>query len=147
MRGYAGVMPESDATAASEDQPEFRNTALSDALQTQDLAAVAFALRHGPTVVPLRPSVDGGGDGDGMPDDGDVWTHRDPQTGAVVLLLFSDIARKPAGLPPAVALRSPGWLRAYLGLHGEEISTVFIDVTGPHPMQAAPADLLAALEA
>jgi hypothetical protein len=140
-RGYAGVMPESDSP--SDGQPEFRNTALSDALQTQDLAAVAFALRHGPTVVPLRPSRDG----DGMPDDGDVWTHRDPQTGAVVLLLFSDIARKPAALPPAVALRSPGWLRAFLGLHGDEISTVLIDATGPHPMQAAPADLLAALEA
>ena len=32
---------------------EFRNTQLADALQTQDMAAVAFALRHGPTVVPL----------------------------------------------------------------------------------------------
>ena len=37
--------------------PEFRNTALSDALQTQDIAAVAFALRHGPTVVPLTPRM------------------------------------------------------------------------------------------
>jgi hypothetical protein len=136
-------MSHPDAPAPTEDQPEFRNTALSDALQTQDLAAVAFALRHGPTVVPLPPPHDG----DGMPGDGDVWTHRDPQTGAVFLLLFSDIARKPAGLPPAVALRSPGWLRAYLGLHGDEISTVFIDATGPHPMQAAPADLIAALDA
>ena len=35
---------------------EFRNTPLADALQTQDMAALAFALRHGPTVVPLmRP--------------------------------------------------------------------------------------------
>ena len=35
---------------------EFRNTQLADALQTQDMAALAFALRHGPTVVPLlRP--------------------------------------------------------------------------------------------
>ena len=35
---------------------DFRNPQLADALQTQDMAALAFALRHGPTVVPLmRP--------------------------------------------------------------------------------------------
>ena len=54
---------------------EFRNTQLIDALQTQDMAAVAFALRHGPTVVPLmRPAPR-----DNPLDTGEVWTYRDPR--------------------------------------------------------------------
>lgn len=122
---------------------EFRNTQLSDALQTQDMAAVAFALRHGPTVVPLmRP-----GQRDNPLDVGEVWTYRDPDTGDVALLLFSDAAHKPASLPPGVALQSPAWLRSFLGAHEAEITTVFFDIAGPHPLQAAPADLIAALDA
>jgi len=122
---------------------EFRNTQLADALQTQDMAAVAFALRHGPTVVPmLRP-----GQRDNPLDGGEVWTYRDPNTGDVALLLFSDAKNKPVTLPPAVALQSPAWLRAFLSAHAEEITTVFFDIAGPHPIQAAPADLIAALEA
>jgi hypothetical protein len=122
---------------------EFRNTQLSDALQTGDMAAVAFALRHGPTVVPLmRP-----GQRDNPLDSGEVWTYRDPNTGDVALLLFSDAANKPATLPPGVALESPVWLRAFLGTHEAEITTVFFDIAGPHPLQASPSDLIAALDA
>ena len=122
---------------------EFRNTQLTDALQTQDMAAVAFALRHGPTVVPLlRP-----GSRDDPRDSGEVWTYRDPATGDVALLLFSDATHKPATLPPHVGLHSPLWLRDFLATHGEVITTVFFDIAGPHPLQAAPADLLAALDA
>ncbi|MGP3533287.1 dehydrogenase [Microbacterium sp. RD1] len=124
-------------------QLEFRNTALSDALQTQDMAAVAFALRHGPTVVPLmRP-----GDRDNPVDAGEVWTYRDPSTGDLALLLFSDAAFKPETLPPHVALQSPAWLRTFVTAHRDDIATVFFDIAGPHPMQASPADLLAALDA
>jgi hypothetical protein len=123
--------------------PEFRNVVLSDALQTQDVAAVAFALRHGPTVVPLAPA---GRQGDRL-DLADVWTYRDPKTGDVSLLLFSDLAHKPDSLPPDVALQSPGWLRALLGVHEDDITMVFFDIAGPHPMQATPTDLIAALDA
>jgi len=121
---------------------EFRSTPLADALQTQDMAALAFALRHGPTVVPLmRP-----GQRDDPLDSGEVWTYRDPKSGDIALLLFSDAGHKPESLPPAVALQPPAWLRAFLGTHGERISTVFFDIAGPHPMQATPADLIAALD-
>lgn len=123
--------------------PEFRNTALGDALQTQDMAAVAFALRHGPTVVPLLRV----GDLDNPVDKGEVWTFRDPHTGQVALLLFSDAAHKPETLPPGVALESPEWLRLFITAHQDEITTVFFDIAGPHPMQATPADILAALDA
>lgn len=122
---------------------EFRNTALGDALQTQDMAAVAFALRHGPTVVPLMRA--------GMRDDprdaGEVWTYRDPATGDVALLLFSDAIHKPETLPPAVSLQSPAWLRTFLSAHSDEVKTVFFDIAGPHPMQATPDDIIRALDA
>lgn len=120
----------------------FRNTQLGDALQTKDVAAVAFALRHGPTVVPLMTP----GDRDNPLDVGEVWTYRDPATGQVALLLFSDVAHKPETLPTSVALQSPSALRAFLGAHRDEITTVFLDIAGPHPMQATPADLLAAFD-
>lgn len=130
-------------TAKGKPPLEFRNPQLADALQTQDMAALAFALRHGPTVVPLmRP-----GQRDDPRDSGEVWTYRDPNTGDLALLLFSDAANKPAALPPAVALHSAAWLHAFLEVHGEDIATVFFDIAGPHPMQATPADLLAALSA
>ena len=80
-------------------------------------------------------------------DTGEVWTYRDPGSGDVALLLFSDAARKPASLPPGLALNSPGWLRAFLGVHEDEIATVYFDIAGPHPMQATPGDLIAALDA
>ncbi|HCU79198.1 MAG: dehydrogenase [Actinobacteria bacterium] len=121
---------------------EFRNTQLADALQTQDVAAVAFALRHGPTVVPLMKP----GQRDNPLDVGEVWTFRDPNTGQVALLLFSNAANKPATLPPAVALMPPASLKTFLQAHRDEITTVFFDLAGPHPMQASPADVLAALE-
>lgn len=129
-----------DASPA-EEQPEFRNVALKDALQTQDLAAVAFALRHGPTVVPLLPL----GADDAL--QAGVWTFRDPSSGGIALLLFSDVAHKPASLPLQAALNTPGWLRAFLGVHEDQIATVFFDIAGPHPMQATPTDLIAALDA
>ncbi len=122
---------------------EFRSPQLADALQTQDMAALAFALRHGPTVVPLMRT----GQRDDPRDSGDVWTYRDAATGDVALLLFSDAAHKPAALPPAVGLQSPAWLRAFLEVHADELTTVFFDIAGPHAMQASPADLIAALDA
>ncbi|MDR5698467.1 dehydrogenase [Agromyces aerolatus] len=130
-------------SAKSVDPIEFRSQALAEALEKQDVAAVALALRHGNTVVPLiKP-----GPRDKPLDSGEVWTYRDPKTGEVALLLFSDAANKPANLPPAVGLQSPAWLRAFLRRYESTITTVFLDIAGPHPMQAAPAELLKALDA
>ncbi|WP_173923510.1 dehydrogenase [Agromyces sp. Marseille-P2726] len=121
----------------------FRSQALAEALERQDVAAVALALRHGNTVVPLvKP-----GPRDRPLDGGEVWTYRDPKTGEVALLLFSDAANKPANLPPAVGLQSPEWLRTFLRRYESTITTVFLDIAGPHPMQASPTELLKALEA
>ena len=144
MRDYAGRVAGKQRSKKQKKAPlEFRNTQLSDALQTGDIAAVAFALRHGPTVAPLMRA----GQRDNPLDVGEVWTYRDPRTGEIALLLFSDAAHKPETLPPGVALQSPAWLRAFLGTHQDDITTVFFDIAGPHPLQASPADLIAALDA
>ncbi len=128
----------------SADKPapeEFRSDALARALEKQDIAAVALALRHGNTVVPLLRA----GARDNPLDGGEVWTFRDPNTGDVALLLFSDAKNKPANLPPGVGIYSPEWLRQFLTNHRETITTVFLDIAGPHPMQASPDELLKAL--
>ena len=124
------------------DPEQMRNVALTDALQTGDTVAVAFALRHGPTVVPLLLAT-----GSDPRDRDEVWTYRDPRSGDVMLLLFSDASHVPDTLPPDTALHSPAWLREFLGAHSDEIARVVFDVAGPHPMQATPRDLIAALDA
>ncbi|MFS2279747.1 dehydrogenase [Microbacterium sp. OR21] len=122
---------------------DFRSEALAQALEKQDMAAVALALRNGNTVVPLiKP-----GARDNPLDSGEVWTYRDANTGDVALLLFSDAKHKPANLPPGVGIYSPVWLKSFLTTHRDTITTVFLDIAGPHPMQAAPVELLKALEA
>lgn len=127
---------------AAKPAPEFRSEALAQALERQDMAAVALALRNGNTVVPLLSP----GPRDNPLDAGEVWTYRDANTGEIALLLFSDAAHKPTNLPPAVGLQSPAWLRAFLTRYTDTITTVFLDIAGPHPMQASPAELLAALD-
>ncbi|SJN46544.1 hypothetical protein FM104_15020 [Microbacterium esteraromaticum] len=121
---------------------DFRSEALAQALEKQDIAGVALALRNGNTVVPLiKP-----GPRDNPLDGGEVWTYRDANTGEIALLLFSDAKHKPENLPPAVGVYSPAWLKAFLTTHRDTITTVFLDIAGPHPMQAPPAELLKALQ-
>jgi hypothetical protein len=140
-----GGHPASKAAKAAKTGPsaeEFRSQALAEALERQDMAAVALALRNGNTIVPLMKA----GDRDRPLESGEVWTYRDPNTGEIALLLFSDARNKPANLPPAVGLQGPEWLKTFLRRYSEQITTVFLDIAGPHPMQASPAELLAALE-
>ena len=125
------------------DPAEFRSEALAQALEKQDMAAIALALRNGSTIVPLVSA----GARDNPLDSGEVWTFRDPKTADVALLLFSDARNKPENLPPAVAAYSPEWLTSFLTTYRDTITTVFLDIAGPHPMQASPEELLLALEA
>lgn len=120
---------------------DFRSDALARALEKQDVAAVALALRHGTTVVPLITP----GARDNPLDSGEVWTYRDSNTGDLALLLFSDAKNKPDNLPPGIGIYTADWLRKFLATH--PITTVFLDIAGPHPMQASPDELLKALDA
>ena len=141
--GYAGGMAAASSRKKKRAPLEFRSEALAQALEKQDIAAVALALRNGTTVVPLLKP----GPKDNPLDGGEVWTYRDAATGDVALLLFSDAKNKPANLPPGVGVYSPAWLRSFLTAHRETITTVFLDIAGPHPMQASPDELLKALDA
>ncbi|GAB3615495.1 hypothetical protein GCM10027416_00520 [Okibacterium endophyticum] len=127
---------------AKKPQPEFRSAALAHALEKQDMAAVAFALRNDRMVVPLSAP----GARDKPTDTGEVWMYRQPESGRLALLLFSDAAHKPEALPPFVALHNGIWLHTFLRTHGADIETVFFDIAGPHPMQASPDEILRVLD-
>ena len=126
---------------AKKKTPEFTSPVLGEALEKQDMAAVAFALRHHPIVVPLATALDR----DKPMASPDVWMYRQPETARLALLLFSDATHKPAALPPFVGLYDGEWLAAFLRTYGDDIETVFFDLAGPHAMQATPQELLRVL--
>ena len=123
------------------------------------MAAIAFALRHGPTVVPLEDETADEVGSEPESDEADeavvasagngdrAWVYRDGPSGEPVLLLFSDARFRPPAVPVGAALASPAWLRGFLDARGAEIGAVFLDFAGPHPLRATPADLIAALDA
>ncbi|SEB85966.1 hypothetical protein SAMN04489806_1967 [Paramicrobacterium humi] len=127
---------------AKKNPPAFRSDVLAEALAKQDMAAVAFALRNDRMVVPLMKP----GQRDKPTDAGEIWTYRQPETGKLALLLFSDAKNRPASLPPFVGLHDGLWLHTFLRTHGDAIETIFFDIAGPHPMQAAPADIMKVLD-
>lgn len=127
---------------AKKNQQEFRSEVLAAALEKQDMAAVAFALRNDRMVVPLMKP----GQRDKPTDAGEVWTFRQPETGKLALLLFSDAKNKPASLPPFVGLHDGLWLHTFLRTHGSAIETIFFDIAGPHPLQASPEEVMRVLD-
>ncbi|NIJ05517.1 dehydrogenase [Frigoribacterium faeni] len=148
-----------------------RSEALELALASQDVAAVAFALRHDVVVVPklvVPPGAGaadagaGAGDGAGAAlGDGD---SSDPVFGAAeqvrvfgrentdkrILLLFSSKEAYAAMVPDdphlEVMLYDSDALRAFMEVHLDVLEQVFFDIAGPHTMAAAPEDLLKALK-
>ncbi|RWZ50835.1 dehydrogenase [Labedella phragmitis] len=122
---------------AKKQKPDFSSPVLADALEKQDMAAVAFALRNHPVVVPLATAIDR----DKPTATPDVWMYRQPETARLALLLFSDAKNKPEALPPFVGLYDGEWLSAFLRTYGDDIETVFFDIAGPHAMQATPAEV------
>ena len=120
---------------------EFRSEALAQALERQDMAAIALALKHGNTVVPLTAP----GNRDSPLEVGrgvDLPRPEHAGSRAAAVQLGRQQARRTCRRPSAC--RVPDWLRAFLTRYVDEITTVFFDIAGPHPMQASPADLLAA---
>lgn len=124
-------------TMAENATPDSSSPVLADALEKQDMAAVAFALRHHPVVVPLSSALDGEDPGASP----DVWMYRQPETARLALLLFSSAANTPAALPPHTGLLDGEWLAGFLRTFGDDIETVFFDIAGPHPMQAPAGEL------
>lgn len=119
--------------------PDITSELLAKALEAQDAAAVAFALRNDHVVVPLL-AVDG-------PPAVRVFSREGSDK--YMLLLFSSTANYVAMLPSeddqrVVAFDAPA-LRAYLAESVGVLESVWFDVAGPHPMQADPANIVAAL--
>jgi hypothetical protein len=119
--------------------PEFRSEKLEAALKAEDAAAVAFALRNDKVIVPLLP-VDG---------DPQVRVFRRDDADKYMLLLFSSASTYVKMLPNETDHRVLAYerdgLREFLEQNIGVLEAVWFDVAGPHPMQAAPSDVLDAL--
>ena len=113
---------------------------LAAALEAQDVAAVAFALRNDHVVVPMLPV-------DGPPQ---VRVFRRGDADRYMLLLFSSPDNYKQMVPEEDEHRMLGYdaaaLREFLTENIGVLESVWFDVAGPHAMQAAPQDVLDALQ-
>ena len=140
-----------------------RSEALELALASQDVAAVAFALRHDVVVVPklVVPSTETGAEGAAEAAARDsaepvsvaaeqVRVFGRENTDKRILLLFSSAEAYAAMVPDdpdlEVMLYDSDALRAFMEVHLDVLEQVFFDIAGPHTMAAAPEDLLKALK-
>ncbi|RKR75689.1 SseB family protein [Frondihabitans australicus] len=132
--------------APNTDAPEFRSPQLEDALAAQDVAAVAFALRHGTVVVPRLVTGRGGR---AAAREEQVRVFGRENTDKRILLLFSSADAYAAMVPNEktrlVMLYDAPKLREFIEAHLDVIEQVFFDIAGPHTMAANPEDLLKAL--
>jgi len=119
------------------DNPAFRSEQLAKALEAQDVAAVAFALRNDKVIVPLLEGP------------AQVRVFKRDDSDSYMLLLFSSAANYVAMLPSENGHRvlpyAAAELEEFIATNIGVLEAVWFDVAGPHPMQAAPADILAAL--
>jgi len=117
----------------------FRSEPLEKALEAEDVAAVAFALRNDRVGMPLLPV-------DGPPQ---VRVFRRGDADRYMLLLFSSMDTYRAMLPEeddlTLAAYDADALRDFLAQNIGVLEAVWFDVAGPHPMQAQPGDVLEAL--
>jgi len=113
---------------------------LAAALEAQDAVAVALALRNDGVVVPLLPWT-------GEPQ---VRVFRRGDADKYMLLLFSSPETYAAMIPEEDAPESTVYAAAelldFLTQNQGVLEAVWFDVAGPHAMQAAPADVIEALE-
>lgn len=113
---------------------------LAAALEAQDAVAVAFALRNDHVIVPVLPV-------EGPPQ---IRVFRRGDADKYMLLLFSSPETYATMLPgeeehPVLAYDRES-LRDFLAQNLGVLEAVWFDVAGPHAMQAAPQDVLDALE-
>ena len=118
----------------------FESEPLASALEAQDVAAVAFALRNDRVAVPLLPS-------DPAPQ---VRVFRRGEADSYMLLLFSSLDTYRLMLPEEddlmVAAYDRESLRDFLAQNIGVLESVWFDVAGPPAMQAVPQDVLASPE-
>ena len=124
----------------SDETSQLGSEQLAAALEAQDVAAVAFALRNDHVVVPMLPV-------DGPPQ---VRVFRRGDADRYMLLLFSSPDAYKQMVPEEDEHRMLGYdaaaLREFLTENIGVLEAVWFDVAGPHAMQAAPQDVLDALK-
>ena len=124
----------------SDETSQLGSEQLAAALEAQDVAAVAFALRNDHVVVPMLPV-------DGAPQ---VRVFRRGDADRYMLLLFSSPDAYKQMVPEEDEHRMLGYdaaaLREFLAENIGVLESVWFDVAGPHAMQAAPQDVLDALQ-
>ncbi len=117
----------------------FRSEPLEKALEAEDVAAVAFALRNDRVGMPLL-GVDG---------PAQVRVFRRGDADRYMLLLFSSMDAYRAMLPEeddlTLAAYDVNALRDFVEQNIGVLESVWFDVAGPHPMQAQPGEVLEAL--
>lgn len=120
--------------------PQPGSEQLAGALEAQDAVAVAFALRHDHVVVPMLLV-------DGPPQ---VRVFRRGDADRYMLLLFSSPETYKQMVPDEhehrVLAYDAAALREFLVENIGVLEAVWFDVAGPHAMQAAPQDVLDALQ-
>jgi hypothetical protein len=131
--------PARRAAAALPDSALPPEQRLAAALERQDAAAVAFALRNDHVIVPLLPV-------EGPPQ---VRVFRRGEADKYMLLLFSAPEHYAAMTPSEPEHRVLAYDGATLAEFIEQnigvLEAVWFDVAGPHAMQADPNDVLEAL--
>lgn len=124
----------------ADENPALGSAQLAAALAAQDAVAVAFALRNDHVVVPMLPV-------DGPPQ---VRVFRRGEADRYMLLLFSSPETYKQMIPEEsdhrVLAYDAAALRDFLAENIGVLESVWFDVAGPHAMQAAPQDVLDALQ-
>ncbi len=122
------------------DDPQYRSDLLAEALEKQDVAAIAYALRNDKVIVPLLP-VEG---------PAQVRVFRRGEADKYMLLLFSSAAEYVRMLPQESNHSVVGYTKAelldFLKQNEGVLELVWFDVASPHAMQATPRDIIEALE-
>ncbi len=120
--------------------PRLGSEKLAAALEAQDAVAVAFALRNDHVVVPILAV-------EGPPQ---VRVFRRGDADSYMLLLFSSSESYEQMVPEEgdhrVLAYDAAALRTFLIDNIGVLESVWFDVAGPHAMQAAPQDVLDALQ-
>jgi hypothetical protein len=128
-----------EGTPIAADDAAFRSDSLAAALEAQDTVAVALALRNDGVIVPLL-DVEG---------PAQVRVFRRGDADKYMLLLFSSAATYVTMVPEEsdhrVLKYDGATLLEFLQQNEGVLEAVWFDVAGPHAMQAAPEDVIAAL--
>jgi hypothetical protein len=132
------------SSSSAAQSAEFSSPMLAQALENGDPVAVALALRNDRVIVPLLSGAEGGEGGEAQ-----VRVFRRGDADKYMFVLFSSVDAYVTMLPEETDHRVVAYgseeLLGFLETNRGVLESVWFDVAGPHPMQASPDDIIAAL--